>query len=100
MLTHMGKPVPILKPFKADFTYNIHTEHQPKDVQMAVSIVDSPVVVESTGNRILVDGVPYLEWIEKEAEKITIYTIQKILKTMVISAVYGEGRYLKQLNKG
>lgn len=100
MLTHMGKPIPILKPFEAKFNCEVHTPSQPKDVTMALTLVDEPLTIESTKDDILVNTIPYLMWIEQYQEKITPQQISKLLRTMVISAVYGEDRYLKQKNKG
>lgn len=100
MLTHMGEPVPILKPFKARFNCEVHTPNQPKDVTIALTLVDEPLVIESTKDDILVNDVPYLTWVDQQQEKITPQQLHKLLRTMVISAVYGEDRYLKQLNKG
>lgn len=99
MLKCTGEPVPILKPFKAVFSYNIHTPHQPDDVRMQFVLDDEPTIVESTKDEIFVNGVPFRDWIEQSTEKITKYTIQKLLHTMVISAVCGEDRYLKLLKE-
>lgn len=96
MLKCAGIPVPILKPFKAVFTYDISTSNQPVDKAMKLCMVDEDTVIESTGNEISVNGIPFHEWVEKASEEFTNRTMVKILKTMVISAVYGEDRYLKQ----
>lgn len=99
MLKCAGEPVPILKPFKAVLTYDISTPNQPLDKVMKLRIVDEDTIVESTGNEILVNGVPFGKWAEKASEEFTNRTMRKILHTMVISAVYGEDRYLKLLKE-
>lgn len=100
MLKCAGEPVPILKPFKAIFSYDISTPNQPLDKVMKLRMVDKDTIIESTGNEIFINGVDFLEWIEQESEKFTPEKIQRVLKTMVISAVYGEDRYLKQQKEG
>ena len=95
MQTITGEPVPILKPFEAKFIAQIWTWNQPYDKCMSIEFLDEPPTISSEKGEVQVDGLALEQWLDLQCTEQKLRAYRNLLKTMVISALCGEDRYLK-----
>jgi hypothetical protein len=96
MQTIIGEPIPILKPFEAEFIAQIWTPSQPCDKCMSLLFLDESTTISSEKGEVLINGASLEGWLDSQTTDNKLREYRKLLKTMVISALYGEDRYLKQ----